>query len=263
MRAIASSPQPLMEPGPHVDEASDSPMHFGGDKAAYERARLCLSQQCPARGCRAALIAGDEKKAKECAKGWPYAGYKMTIFSASEEKWVENDILHAKMYFNMPYALTVAGRRGKHWICRFRAQRNCRPRTDHQPESEVRSSNRHKASRSAGLIAKPGPCGWKRLTGCGRPRPSFSPETTRRSAVTAEVAGSSPVVPAHKRVVRISLKPSRTQKGTFSCPFFLSLCPVPLLAFSIFLTLKGDLPPILYSLHSQTPVTTQLPALHV
>ena len=94
---------------PHVDEASDSPMHFGGDKAAYERARLCLSQQCPARGCRAALIAGDEKKAKECAKGWPYAGYKMTIFSASEEKWVENDILHAKMYFNMPYALTVAG----------------------------------------------------------------------------------------------------------------------------------------------------------
>lgn len=32
---------------PHVDEASDSPMHFGGDKAAYERARLCLSQQCP------------------------------------------------------------------------------------------------------------------------------------------------------------------------------------------------------------------------
>ena len=128
-----------------------------------------------ARECRAALIAGDEKKAKECAKGWPYASYKMTIFSASEEKWVENDILHAKMYFNMPYALTVAGRRGKHWICRFRAQRNCRPRTDHQPESEVRSSNRHKASRSAGLIAKPGPCGWKRLTGCGHPHPSFFP----------------------------------------------------------------------------------------
>src|SRR5262249_13500883 len=33
----------------------------------------------------------------------------MTIFSASEEKWVENDILHAKMYFNMPYALRTAG----------------------------------------------------------------------------------------------------------------------------------------------------------
>jgi putative intracellular protease/amidase len=62
-----------------------------------------------AREFRAALIAGDEKKAKEWAKGWQYAGYNMTIFSATEEKWVENDILHAKMYFNMPYALNTAG----------------------------------------------------------------------------------------------------------------------------------------------------------
>jgi len=62
-----------------------------------------------AREFRAALIAGDENKAKEWAKGWQYAGYKMTIFSASEEKWVENDILHAKMYFNMPHALDTAG----------------------------------------------------------------------------------------------------------------------------------------------------------
>ena len=62
-----------------------------------------------AREFRAALIAGDEKKAQGWAQGWPYAGYTMTIFSASEEKWVENDILHAKMYFNMPYALTTAG----------------------------------------------------------------------------------------------------------------------------------------------------------
>src|SRR5262245_45386850 len=62
-----------------------------------------------AREFRAALIGGDEEKAKEWAKGWQYAGYKMTIFSASEEKWVENDILHAKMYFNMRYALKTAG----------------------------------------------------------------------------------------------------------------------------------------------------------
>jgi putative intracellular protease/amidase len=62
-----------------------------------------------AREFRAALIAGVEEKAKEWAKGWQYAGYKMTIFSASEEKWVENDILHAKMYFNMPQALRAAG----------------------------------------------------------------------------------------------------------------------------------------------------------
>ena len=34
---------------------------------------------------------------------------RMSIFSASEEKWVENDILHAKMYFNVPYALKTAG----------------------------------------------------------------------------------------------------------------------------------------------------------
>ena len=47
--------------------------------------------------------------AKEWAQGWPYAGYKMTIFSASEEKWVENEHPCAKMYFNMPYALKTVG----------------------------------------------------------------------------------------------------------------------------------------------------------
>src|SRR5499426_3363208 len=163
---------------PHIDEVSDSAVHFGGDQAAYSRAKafwaddpamnqvrtlrsvieegldgyvavfvpggqapvvdlmqdpdtgeilryfhqhskltamLChgpialISAMPHAREFRAALIAGDENKAKEWAKGWQYAGYKMTIFSASEEKWVENDILHAKMYFNMPYALTTAG----------------------------------------------------------------------------------------------------------------------------------------------------------
>src|SRR5262245_4205212 len=163
---------------PHIDEVSDSVVHFGGDQAAYSRATtfwandpavnqvrtlrsvikegldsyaavfvpggqapvvdlmqdpdagailrhfhesskltalLChgpialVSAMPHAREFRAALIAGDESKAKEWAKGWPYAGYKMTIFSASEEKWVENDILHAKMYFTMPYALTTAG----------------------------------------------------------------------------------------------------------------------------------------------------------
>ncbi|HJZ70673.1 MAG TPA: type 1 glutamine amidotransferase domain-containing protein [Vicinamibacterales bacterium] len=163
---------------PHIDEVSDSAVHFGGDQAAYSRAKafwaddpamnqvrtlrsvikggldgyvavfvpggqapvvdlmqdpdageilrhfhqhskptalLChgpialVSAMPHAREFRAALIAGDEKKAKEWAKGWPYAGYKMTIFSASEETWVENDILHAKLYFNMPYALTTAG----------------------------------------------------------------------------------------------------------------------------------------------------------
>src|SRR5215468_3090051 len=163
---------------PHIDEASDSVVHFGGDQAAYIRAKtfwannaamnqvrtlssvveeglddyagvfvpggqapvvdlmqdrqvgkilrhfhdrakptalLChgpialVATMPHAREFRAALIAGVDEKAKEWAKGWPYAGYKMTIFSASEEKWVENDILHAKMYFNMPQALNAAG----------------------------------------------------------------------------------------------------------------------------------------------------------
>jgi putative intracellular protease/amidase len=163
---------------PHIDQVSDSVVHFGGDQAAYSRAKdfwandpamnqihtlrsvikdgldsyaavfvpggqapvvdlmqdpdvgeilrhfhevskptalLChgpialVSAMPHAREFRAALIAGDENKAKDWAKGWPYAGYKMTVFSASEEKWIENNLLHAKLYFNMPYALTTAG----------------------------------------------------------------------------------------------------------------------------------------------------------
>jgi putative intracellular protease/amidase len=163
---------------PHLDEASRSPQHFGGDEAAFQRAEafwandpsmnqlrtlrsvidegldnyaavfvpggqapvvdlmqdsdvgeilrffhtkqkptalLChgpiaLAAAMPtAREFRAALIAGDRAKARELAKGWPYAGYKMTIFGATEEKVIEDNILHAKLYFNMPEALEAAG----------------------------------------------------------------------------------------------------------------------------------------------------------
>ena len=162
---------------PHIDEASDAPEHFGGDKAAYERAKafyandpvdegahaavghrrgdgqlcgvfapggqapvvdlmqdaetgeilrhfhdkakptalLChgpisaIAAMPHAREFRAALIAGDAVKAAEWAKGWQYAGYKMTVFSATEENVIEDNILHAKLYFNMPYALKTAG----------------------------------------------------------------------------------------------------------------------------------------------------------
>jgi putative intracellular protease/amidase len=58
---------------------------------------------------RAALIDGDVSKASELAKGWQYAGYKMTVFSASEEKPIEELILRGKLYFNMPDALRIAG----------------------------------------------------------------------------------------------------------------------------------------------------------
>jgi putative intracellular protease/amidase len=163
---------------PHMDEASDSAAHFGGDQAAYSRAKsfwgnnpvmnqvhnlssviekgldnyagvfvpggqapvvdlmqdleagqvfrhfhehckptalLChgpialISAMYYAREFRAALIAGDLPKAKDWASGWPYVGYKMTSFSATEEKWVEEKILHGEIYFNMPRALTAAG----------------------------------------------------------------------------------------------------------------------------------------------------------
>jgi putative intracellular protease/amidase len=163
---------------PHIDQASDSAKHFGGDVATYERAKAFFAnnpsmnqvrtlrsvidegletyagvfvpggqapvvdlmqdadvgeilrhfhtQQKPtallchgpiaiiaampaAREFRAALMAGEKAKATEFAKGWPYAGYKMTIFSNSEEKWVEKDILHGEMYFHVADALKAAG----------------------------------------------------------------------------------------------------------------------------------------------------------
>jgi putative intracellular protease/amidase len=58
---------------------------------------------------RAALIAGDTAKAEEVAQGWQYAGYRMTVFSESEEKWAEEHLFHAKLYFNMPDPLRLAG----------------------------------------------------------------------------------------------------------------------------------------------------------
>jgi len=62
-----------------------------------------------ARQFRAALIAGDTSEAAELAQGWPYAGYRMTVYSSSEEKPIEDNILHGKLYFHMPEALTRAG----------------------------------------------------------------------------------------------------------------------------------------------------------
>jgi putative intracellular protease/amidase len=163
---------------PHIDEASDSAQHFGGDEAAYQRARtffandpsmnlgrtlrsvideglekyagvfvpggqapvvdlmqdsdvgeilrhfhahrkptafLChgpiamIAALANAREFRAALIAGDTARASELARGWQYSGYKMTVFSITEEKVIEERILHARLYFNMVDALRIAG----------------------------------------------------------------------------------------------------------------------------------------------------------
>lgn len=68
-----------------------------------------ISAMPQAKAFRAALIAGDQPKASELAKGWQYAGYKMTVYSASEEKPIEDNVLHGKLYFHMPEALTAAG----------------------------------------------------------------------------------------------------------------------------------------------------------
>jgi putative intracellular protease/amidase len=58
---------------------------------------------------RAALIAGDKAKVAELGKGFQYASYQMTVFSASEEVPIEEQFLHGKIYFNMPDALDAAG----------------------------------------------------------------------------------------------------------------------------------------------------------
>ena len=80
--------------------------HF--HEAAKPTALLChgpiavVAAMPHAREFRSALIAGAATRRAEWARGWPYAGYRMTVFSATEEKVVEDHILHAKMYFDMP-----------------------------------------------------------------------------------------------------------------------------------------------------------------
>jgi putative intracellular protease/amidase len=103
---------------PVVDLMQDSELgeilrhfHDHGKPTAY----LChgpiasVAAMPQAREFRAALIAGDNAKATELARGWQYAGYKMTVYSASEERPIEDNVLHGRLYFNMPEALNVAG----------------------------------------------------------------------------------------------------------------------------------------------------------
>ena len=45
-----------------------------------------------AREFRAALVDGDKVKARGLAKGWQYAGYRMTVFSRSEEEFAEDNV---------------------------------------------------------------------------------------------------------------------------------------------------------------------------
>ncbi len=97
-----------------------------------------------AREFRAALMAGDRARAAELAKGWQYAGYNMTIFSNSEEKWVENEILQAKMCFHVVDALEAGGNVITAAVDFAPNAIEDRP-THHRPKSPVRSSDRRKA----------------------------------------------------------------------------------------------------------------------
>jgi putative intracellular protease/amidase len=57
----------------------------------------------------AALAAGDTAGAREKAKGWIYAGYKMTIFSTAEEQQREPLEIGGKVLFYPDFALATAG----------------------------------------------------------------------------------------------------------------------------------------------------------
>lgn len=70
---------------------------------------IALSAALPeAVAYRAALVKGDHDAAKAAAKDWPYAGYRMTIFSNAEEHEAEKH-LPAKLQFYVADALTGAG----------------------------------------------------------------------------------------------------------------------------------------------------------
>jgi putative intracellular protease/amidase len=56
-----------------------------------------------------ALAAGDAAGAREKARGWIYAGYKMTIFSTAEEQQREPLEIGGKVLFYPDFALRTAG----------------------------------------------------------------------------------------------------------------------------------------------------------
>jgi putative intracellular protease/amidase len=59
---------------------------------------------------RRAMVEGDLNAAKAAAEGWQYAGYRMTVFSNDEERWVEEHVMHgSKVPFYVAIALEVAG----------------------------------------------------------------------------------------------------------------------------------------------------------
>jgi putative intracellular protease/amidase len=60
---------------------------------------------------RQALVAGDLDAAKIAATDWTYTGYRMTMFSNDEEKYVEKNVLKGEVPFYGASALEAAGGR--------------------------------------------------------------------------------------------------------------------------------------------------------
>jgi putative intracellular protease/amidase len=58
---------------------------------------------------RQALVAGDSAALKASSQGWQYAGYRMTIYSNSEEQPIQRDVLHGELQFYVADALRAAG----------------------------------------------------------------------------------------------------------------------------------------------------------
>jgi putative intracellular protease/amidase len=56
-----------------------------------------------------AMIAGDRTGAAMAGRDWPYRGYRMTIFSQSEEAPVERDVFGARLLYPVADALALAG----------------------------------------------------------------------------------------------------------------------------------------------------------
>jgi len=111
----------LFVPGGHApvvdlmqDPAAGTILHHFHE-AAKPTALLChgpiaiLAALPEAGAYRAALIAGDTAAAAALASSWIYAGYRMTVFSASEERVAEEHLLKGELYFDMPHALQLAG----------------------------------------------------------------------------------------------------------------------------------------------------------
>lgn len=70
-----------------------------------------LSTLPDASAFEAAMVKGDAAAAQKLAANWPYAGYHMTAFSTSEERFVEPRLLQGQVRFYLAEALAQAGGR--------------------------------------------------------------------------------------------------------------------------------------------------------